>query len=87
MEILASFLKICACTGLMGAGCWIALHYSHFMDQQRFSVQLLLFIALLLGATLFYLLLTWVFRCPEIEEVYGIAVRRERSPAVPGISE
>lgn len=87
MEILGSFLKICACTGVMGVGCWVALHYSHFMEQPRFSVQLLLFIGLIGGATLFYLFLTWVFRCPEIEEVYGIAVRRERDPAGTGMTE
>ncbi len=87
MEILGSFLKICACTGVMGVVFGIALHYTHFMDQPRFSVQLLLFIALIAGATLFYLLLTWIFRCPEIEEVYGIAVRSERNPIGTGMAE
>jgi hypothetical protein len=28
------------------------------------------------GATLLYIGLTYVFKCPEIEEVYGIAMRR-----------
>jgi hypothetical protein len=30
------------------------------------------------GATVLYLALAWIFRCPEIEEVYGIATRRNR---------
>ena len=45
--------------------------------QASFFNQLLIFIALIGGATLFYIGLTWLFRCPEIEEVYGIATRRE----------
>jgi hypothetical protein len=35
-----------------------------------------IFIAMILGATLVYIGLTWLFKCPEIEEVYGIAMRR-----------
>jgi len=31
---------------------------------------------MILGATLVYIGLTWLFKCPEIEEVYGIAMRR-----------
>jgi hypothetical protein len=27
--------------------------------------------------------LTWIFRCPEIEEVYGIAMRREPAEGFP----
>jgi len=37
---------------------------------------LLVFIGVLSGATVLYIGLTWLFRCPEIEEVYGIATRR-----------
>jgi hypothetical protein len=36
----------------------------------------MIFTAVILGATLLYICLTWIFRCPEIEEVYGIAMRR-----------
>jgi len=45
--------------------------------------QLCIFIALILVATLIYLGLAWLFRCHEIEEVYGIALRRERGEAGP----
>jgi hypothetical protein len=39
------------------------------------------------GATLAYLGLAWVFRCPEIHEVYGIAFRREGAePGKMGLS-
>jgi len=36
----------------------------------------MVFTAMILGATLLYVGLTWIFRCPEIEEVYGVAMRR-----------
>jgi hypothetical protein len=36
----------------------------------------MVFIAMITGATLLYIGLTYVFKCPEIEEVYGIAMRR-----------
>ena len=35
--------------------------------------------ALIVGATALYLALAWLFRCHEIEEVYGIATRRTAS--------
>jgi hypothetical protein len=41
-----------------------------------FFVQLLVFAAMIVGATAIYLALAWLFRCHEIEEVYGIATRR-----------
>jgi hypothetical protein len=34
------------------------------------------FIAMISAATLIYIGLTCIFKCPEIEEVYGIAMRR-----------
>jgi hypothetical protein len=36
------------------------------------------FLGLISGATVLYLALAWVFRCSEIEEIYGIATRRQR---------
>jgi len=59
------------------------LRYSHFAEQPRFLLQLLTFIGLITSATVIYLLLAWMFRCPEIEEVYGIALRRDQGPALP----
>ncbi len=75
-EILRSFAKISLCAGLMGVGCWFGLHYTEFTTQSRFLIQLPVFVGLIVGATILYLALAWIFRCHEIEEVYGIAVRR-----------
>jgi putative peptidoglycan lipid II flippase len=76
MQILRSFAKISLCSGIMGVACWIGNHYTAFTMQSRFLVQLLVFSGLITGATVLYLALAWIFRCHEIEEVYGIAVRR-----------
>jgi len=77
IEILRSISKITLCSALMGAGCMIANYYARYTIQSAFFTQLMVFIGLIGGATLLYIGLTWVFRCPEIEEVYGIATRRE----------
>jgi hypothetical protein len=44
-------------------------------------VQLSVFAGLIVGATILYLALAWLFRCREVEEVYGIALRRGRGDA------
>lgn len=75
-QILRSFMKISLCAGIMGAGCWVGLKYTESIPASRFLIQLPVFAGLIIGATILYLLLAWLFRCPEIEEVYGIAVRR-----------
>ena len=65
----------------MGAACWFGNRYTEFTMHSRFLVQLSVFTGLIVGATALYLALAWVFRCREMEEVYGIALRRTRSGA------
>ena len=76
LEVLRSFAKIAVCAGIMGVGCFFANKYTAFTMHSRFLVQLLVFTGLILGATALYLALAWLFRCHEIQEVYGIATRR-----------
>jgi putative peptidoglycan lipid II flippase len=76
MDILRSFAKISLCSGIMGVACWIGNYYTAFTAHSRLSIQVLVFASLIIGATVLYLALAWIFRCHEIEEVYGIAVRR-----------
>ncbi len=78
-ELLGSLSKVIACSAIMGGACWIGLRVSNFSNHPHFLTQLLIFSALLVGATVLYIGLTWIMRCPEVEEVYGIAVRREAS--------
>jgi len=76
MGIFRSFSKISLCAGIMGVACWFGNYYTGFALHSRFLVQLLVFAGLIIGATALYLALAWLFRCHEIEEVYGIATRR-----------
>ena len=78
-EITKSFSKILMCSAIMGVACWLAAHYTEFTIHSRFLVQLLVFLAMISGATALYLALAWIFRCSEIEEIYGIATRKKRS--------
>jgi hypothetical protein len=79
MEILRSFGKISMCASIMGVACWFGNRYTAFTLHSRFLVQLLVFSGLIVGATALYLALAWLFRCHEIQEVYGIATRRRAS--------
>jgi putative peptidoglycan lipid II flippase len=76
IEILRSFAKIFLCAGIMGVACWFGNYYTQFTLHSRFLVQLLVFGGLIVGATVLYLGLAWIFRCHEVEEIYGIATRR-----------
>ncbi|MGB7844360.1 MAG: murein biosynthesis integral membrane protein MurJ [Candidatus Acidiferrum sp.] len=84
VEILRSIGKISLCSALMGVACMLGNHYAKLTQQSAFFTQLLVFIALIGGATLLYIGLTWLVRCPEIEEVYGIATRRETAEEMAG---
>jgi putative peptidoglycan lipid II flippase len=86
LDIFRSFAKISLCSAIMGVACWFGNYYTAFTIHSRFLIQLLVFSGLLLGATVLYLLLAWLFRCHEIEEVYGIATRR-RTDAGEGFAE
>ena len=77
LNILKSFSKIFLCAGAMGVACWLGARYTEFTIHSSFLVQLGVFAALIFGATALYLALAWIVRCHEIEEVYGIAVRRQ----------
>jgi putative peptidoglycan lipid II flippase len=78
-QILRSIGKIFLCSAIMGAACMVANHYANFTIHSAFFIQLLVFIGLIGGATLLYVALTWIFHCPEIQEVYGIATRGSES--------
>ncbi len=87
MDVFRSFAKISLCAGIMGVACWFGNHYTAFTIHARFLVQLLVFAGLISGATVLYLALAWIFRCHEIEEVYGIAVRRRGAGGEGGFAE
>ncbi|HKW36032.1 MAG TPA: murein biosynthesis integral membrane protein MurJ [Candidatus Acidoferrum sp.] len=86
-ETMRSFAKISLCSGIMAAACWVGNHYTSFTVHSRFLVQVGVFVGLITGATVLYLALAWVFRCHEIQEVYGIAVRRRAGAGEGGYTE
>ena len=77
-EILKSFSKIFLCSAIMAAACWFGLRYTEATVHSGQAVQVSVFLGLIGGATALYLALAWIFRCSEIEEIYGIATRRRR---------
>jgi putative peptidoglycan lipid II flippase len=74
-EVAGSLAKIALCAGAMGIVCRAALQYSQFGTIEHFLPRLVVFAALIVGATLTYLGIAWAMRCDEIREVYGIAFR------------
>src|SRR4029077_744554 len=80
-EILMSLGKIAISAAEMRAVCWSALQYSLFDMIERFLPRLIVFVSLIVSATLTFLALAWLFRCNELSEVYGIAFQRDRSVA------
>lgn len=76
MEIVGSTLKVVVASAAMGVACWLGMKYTQFSLQAGFLTQLVVFAGLIVGATVLYLAVAWLLRCHEIEEVYGIAVRR-----------
>jgi putative peptidoglycan lipid II flippase len=79
VEIIRSFAKTTLCASIMGVACWFGNYYTAFTAHSRLLIQLLVFSGLIVGATALYLALAWLFRCHEIQEVYGIATRRRSS--------
>lgn len=82
--ILYSMAKIAVSSALMGVLCWAMVRFSGFENYKRFLPQLALFVGMITVATIVYIAITWVFRCPEVEEVWGVARRKES--VVPGMS-
>ncbi len=84
-DVAASLAKIAVCASAMGIVAWGALRYSHFDNINHFFPRLVVFVALIGGATLTYLGLAWALRCAEIGEVYGIAFHSSATaPGKPG---
>jgi putative peptidoglycan lipid II flippase len=83
-SILYSMAKIAVSSALMGVLCWAMVRFSGFESYKRFLPQLALFVGMITLATIVYIAITWVFRCPEVEEVWGVARRKES--VVPGMS-
>jgi putative peptidoglycan lipid II flippase len=78
--ILHSMFKIGVGSAAMGVLCWAMVRFSHFEQQTRFVPRLALFAGILTVATVAYIAFTWLVRCPEVEEVWGVARRAGPTP-------
>ncbi len=88
LGILASLARSGVCAGIMGTLCWMALQVSRFDAYAHFLPRLAIFVVLLLGSTVTYLVLAWTMRSSELLEIYGIAVHGEPEAAsMAGLSQ
>jgi putative peptidoglycan lipid II flippase len=75
--IIYSMAKMAVSSLAMGALCYAMLYFSKFELRTHFLSQLILFTGMITGATLLYIGITWLMRCPEVEEVWGVAKRAD----------
>jgi putative peptidoglycan lipid II flippase len=80
LEILASLFKISVASALMGILCVAMLKFSGFESYEGLLAQIGVFTLMIGVATVAFLAIAWFFRCPELEDVYGIVMRKERPP-------
>ncbi len=85
-EVAGSLAKIALCAGAMGLVCRATLQYSQFSSIEHFLPRLVVFVGLIVAATLTYLGIAWAIRCNEISEVYGIAFRAAGAPGKPEVA-
>lgn len=77
LDISVSLIKTAVASALMGVLCHAVLKLTHFEEITSLFPQIVLLILMIVGATAVFLGIAWVLRCPEIEEVYGVAMRKE----------
>jgi len=82
-HIVVSMFKIAVCSGVMGVLCYGMLKLSRFETYTHFLPQLLVLVLILVAATAAFIALSWVMRCTEVEEVYGIATRKDERAVLP----
>jgi putative peptidoglycan lipid II flippase len=82
-QILASIFKISVCSAAMGLLCFGMLKLARLETYTHFVPMLLLFVLMLVAATVAYIALSWLLRCTEVEEVYGIATRKDQRAVAP----
>lgn len=77
-EIAKSLFKIAVCSTMMGLLCWGMLWLWQWANVVGLASRITLFFAMITAATAAYILFAWLLRCHEVEEVYGIAMRRDK---------
>jgi putative peptidoglycan lipid II flippase len=75
-EVRVSVAKSTVASLAMGIVCWIVIRIPGWYAHQRFPKQLIAFSITLALGTAAYFLLAILMRCPELEDVWGIATRK-----------
>jgi putative peptidoglycan lipid II flippase len=81
LAALASIAKVCFCSALMGGLCYALLRFSGLAGMENAFGRVGLFTLIVVAATGAYIWLTWLFKCEEVQEVYGIVTRGKRPAA------
>jgi putative peptidoglycan lipid II flippase len=83
-EIVRSSSKVVVSAAIMGSLCWLAVQYAHVGSHPSLAVDAALLGATIAGAVAIYLGLSWLFRSPELREVYEIVFKRKAAGAAEG---
>ena len=86
-ELVSSLSRIAVCSTLMGLLCWGMLWLWRRAEFRALAPEVTVFALMIIGATVVYVLLAWLLRCHEVEEVYGIATRKDKEAAAPAMTE
>lgn len=86
--ILISISKAVAASALMAGVCWAALHFGNLGSHASLALDAALLFGTIGGAFAVYLGLSWIFRAPEIREVWEIIALRKGAEAgvTPGLA-
>lgn len=76
-EVLISVFKAALSSLAMGLVCWYVIRIPGWYTGQHFAKQVVAFTITLGLGTAAYFGLAMIMRCPELEEVWGIATRRK----------
>ena len=84
LEILVSLFKVSLASVVMGLLCVVMLRYSGFESFQGLFSRISVFTLMIAAATAVFLGTAWYLRCSELEDVYGIVMRKDRpAPGTP----
>lgn len=76
-EVVVSVIKSGIASMAMGVVCWYVIRIPGWYANQHFTKQVITFFITLGLGTGAYFSLAMLMRCPELEEVWGIATRRK----------
>jgi len=77
LAAMVSVAKVGVCSAVMGVLCYAMLRLSGFAGMESVLGRVGVFTLIIAAATGVYIWLTWLCKCEEVHEVYGIVKRGE----------